>query len=126
MVSLVLPSLAKECEGHLEKHTQGSQLNSALHTAMNTHIANLRMLALPPDQLQAQLPPAQPPKSELFCWFVLVWSIVSNISAAGLVLFVNFRLPTILNALAFNVVTGPRLLRVTQYSLVFPPPPPIQ
>lgn len=65
MVSLVLPSLTKECEGHMEKHSQGSQLNATLHTAMNAHITNLRMLALPPEQLQAQLPPAQPPKSKI-------------------------------------------------------------
>ena len=63
MVSTVLPSLAQDVESHQEKHRQGSQLNASLHTAMNAHITNLKMLALPPDQLQMQLPPAQPPKS---------------------------------------------------------------
>ena len=63
MVSSVLPGLATDCEGHGEKHSQGSQLNASLHTAMNAHIASLKMLALPPEQLQAQLPPAQPPRS---------------------------------------------------------------
>ena len=68
---LVLPSLTKECESHMEKHSQGSQLNATLHTAMNAHITNLRMLALPPEQLQAQLPPAQPPKSKIIFIFYL-------------------------------------------------------
>ncbi|KAL8610178.1 hypothetical protein ACOMHN_005952 [Nucella lapillus] len=63
MTSSVLPGLAKDCEGHAEKHAQGSQLNASLHTAMNAHIANLKLLALPPDHLQAQLPPPQAPKS---------------------------------------------------------------
>lgn len=64
MISTVLPSLSKDCEAHLEKHFQGSQLNSTLHAAMNTHITNLRLLVLPPDELQRQLPPAKPPRSE--------------------------------------------------------------
>nr|KAG5707535.1 hypothetical protein BaRGS_001083 [Batillaria attramentaria] len=63
MVSTVLPNMLKDCEGHMEKHTQGSQLNATLHQAMNAHITNLRLLVLPPDQLQAQLPPARPPRS---------------------------------------------------------------
>ncbi|KAK7498289.1 hypothetical protein BaRGS_00010549 [Batillaria attramentaria] len=63
MVNTVLPNLLKDCEGHMEKHTQGSQLNATLHQAMNAHITNLRLLVLPPDQLQAQLPPARPPRS---------------------------------------------------------------
>ncbi|XP_076459349.1 LOW QUALITY PROTEIN: tyrosine-protein phosphatase non-receptor type 23-like [Babylonia areolata] len=63
MPSSVLPGLAKDCEGHADKHAQGSQLNANLHTAMNAHITNLKLLALPPDQLQAQLPPAQPQRS---------------------------------------------------------------
>ncbi|XP_071112236.1 tyrosine-protein phosphatase non-receptor type 23-like [Haliotis cracherodii] len=54
--NIVLSEIRKDTEMQREKHKQGSQSNENLHKAMNVHIANLRLLAGAPDDLQATLP----------------------------------------------------------------------
>jgi len=63
----MLASMAKDCDHYEEGHKKGSQSNSDLHKAMNAHIANLKLLSGPLDELQRALPSRSAEKSKLLC-----------------------------------------------------------
>ncbi|XP_052812230.1 tyrosine-protein phosphatase non-receptor type 23-like isoform X2 [Mya arenaria] len=52
----ILSEIAQECSRLEEGHKKASQSNVNLHTAMNTHINNLKLLASPLEELQKLLP----------------------------------------------------------------------
>ena len=62
--STVLPGIEASMADFQSRHEEGSQLNSVLHKAMNTHTANLKVLASSPAEVQAYLPPSRPTLSE--------------------------------------------------------------
>ncbi|ESP04237.1 hypothetical protein LOTGIDRAFT_136485 [Lottia gigantea] len=58
--NMILSDIRKEANASQIKHRQGTLSNKNLHTAMNTHITNLRLLAGPPEQILTSLPSLQP------------------------------------------------------------------
>ena len=54
--SPVITELSTECAKCREGLTKASQSNEELHKAMEVHIANLRLLAMPLNELQKLLP----------------------------------------------------------------------
>ncbi|XP_053386604.1 tyrosine-protein phosphatase non-receptor type 23-like [Mercenaria mercenaria] len=52
----ILSEIAQECARLEEGHKKGSQSNTDLHKAMNTHINNLKLLSSPLEDLQKLLP----------------------------------------------------------------------
>lgn len=55
--SIVATDMTRETTKYQEAHTKANDSNQALHRVMSTHISNLRILSLPLDQLQEQIPP---------------------------------------------------------------------
>ena len=55
--SIVATDMTRETTKYLEAHSKANDSNQALHRVMSTHISNLRILCLPLDQLQEQIPP---------------------------------------------------------------------
>ncbi|GBP56767.1 Tyrosine-protein phosphatase non-receptor type 23, partial [Eumeta japonica] len=54
--SIVHTELSREFNKYQEAHTRTNESNQVLHKAMTLHIANLRLLALPLDQLEYKIP----------------------------------------------------------------------
>ena len=54
--NVILGEISKEGQMFEEGHKKGSQSNSDLHKAMNTHINNLKLLSSPLEELQKLLP----------------------------------------------------------------------
>ena len=54
--NVILGEIAKEFQMFEAGHRKGSQSNTDLHKAMNTHINNLKLLSSPLEELQQLLP----------------------------------------------------------------------
>lgn len=54
--SIVATDLTREANKYQEAHAKASESNQTLHKAMTLHISNLRVLSLPLDELQKQIP----------------------------------------------------------------------
>ena len=62
--SAAMSTLFGQYEDHVKRAEHGHQLNTSLLTAMTSHTSNLKMLALPPDELLSRLASARPEKSK--------------------------------------------------------------
>lgn len=62
--SIVATDLTREYNKYQEAHSKASDSNLNLHKAMTTHIANLKILALPLAQLKPQIPSIELPSSK--------------------------------------------------------------
>lgn len=62
-----LAEVRKEWTKYMEVHEKASFTNSELHRAMNLHVANLRLLSGPLDQVRAALPTPDLTPGELPC-----------------------------------------------------------
>lgn len=62
--SIVSTDLNREAGKYQEAHGKASELNQNLHKAMISHVANLKILALPLQQLQAQIPAVEMPNGK--------------------------------------------------------------
>ena len=65
--NIILSDISKECAKYQEGLTKGGQSNMDLHKAMQTHIANLKLLAEPPAELEKQLPSVEDSRSKSYC-----------------------------------------------------------
>lgn len=54
--SIVATDLTREANKYLLVHNKAAESNKTLHTAMTQHIANLRVMELPPTELMKQIP----------------------------------------------------------------------
>ncbi|XP_069698409.1 tyrosine-protein phosphatase non-receptor type 23 isoform X3 [Periplaneta americana] len=54
--SIVATDLTREANKYQEAHAKASESNQTLHKAMTLHISNLKVLSLPLDELQKQIP----------------------------------------------------------------------
>lgn len=54
--SIVATDLTREANKYLLVHNKAAESNKTLHTAMTQHIANLRVMELPPNELMKQIP----------------------------------------------------------------------
>lgn len=54
--SIVQTDLSRELSKYQEAHARTTESNQVLHKAMTLHIAYLRLLALPLDELEAKIP----------------------------------------------------------------------
>ena len=52
----IVDEISKECDKYGDAHRMASESNSTLHSAMRLHIDNLKLLSLPLDQLQKEIP----------------------------------------------------------------------
>ena len=57
--SMILKELSLEVGRYKEAHAKAAESNVLLHKAINSHLANLRTLGLPLNEIQAQLPGLQ-------------------------------------------------------------------
>ncbi|KAJ1520087.1 hypothetical protein ONE63_004309 [Megalurothrips usitatus] len=55
--SIVATDMTREAAKYQEAHAKANESNQALHKVMSTHISNLRILSLPLNQVQQQIPP---------------------------------------------------------------------
>lgn len=58
---IIATDLTREFTKYQEAHSKASDSNQNLHRAMTTHIANLKVLALPLSQLKQQIPSVELP-----------------------------------------------------------------
>lgn len=59
--SIIATDLSRETAKYQEAHGKASESNQNLHKAMLTHIANLKILAMPLSQLKVQIPSVELP-----------------------------------------------------------------
>ncbi|GAB1597660.1 tyrosine-protein phosphatase non-receptor type 23-like [Argonauta hians] len=52
----ILNQILKDCELYESGHTRGSKSNKDLHKAMNSHVANLKLISGPLEDIQSSLP----------------------------------------------------------------------
>lgn len=52
----MIKEIEKDCKKYEEGLVKAGQSNQELHKAMNTHVANLKLLSAPLDELDAALP----------------------------------------------------------------------
>ena len=57
--SMILKELSLEASRYKEAHNKAAESNLLLHKAINSHLGNLRTLARPLSEIQAQLPSLQ-------------------------------------------------------------------
>ena len=62
--NVTLAEIKKECDKYEEATKKGTESNAELRRAMDTHITNLKMLALPPEELAKALPSISPAGSK--------------------------------------------------------------
>lgn len=54
--SIIATDLSREYQKYMEAHNKASESNQNLHKAMTSHVANLKILALPLEEIQQQIP----------------------------------------------------------------------
>lgn len=54
--SNVSTELSREANKYLEAHNKANESNQTLHKAMTLHLANLKLLCLPLDELEKNVP----------------------------------------------------------------------
>ena len=52
----IVEEISKECDKYEDAHRMASESNATLHGAMRLHKDNLKLLAMPLDQLQKEIP----------------------------------------------------------------------
>ena len=71
---MTLTEISKECDKYGEAMKKGSESNAELRKAMDTHVGNLKMLCLPPEQLAQALPSVMPASSKCLD-VILEWTV---------------------------------------------------
>lgn len=63
--SIVSTELSREANKYLEAHNKANESNQTLHKAMTLHLANLKLLSLPLDDLNKHIPSLESVKGNI-------------------------------------------------------------
>lgn len=59
--SIIATDLSRESQKYMEAHSKASESNQNLHKAMTSHVTNLKVLSMPLQELQQQIPSIELP-----------------------------------------------------------------
>lgn len=88
----ILNQIQKDCELYESGHARGSKSNKDLHKAMNAHVANLKLISGPLEDIQNSLPNYDSIKSEfsVFLFLLSFWDSSKHLGIFISVCFVSF------------------------------------